>query len=223
MSAASEQGVYDEVLRLLQLAVRRHTGEEAAEAVIASLLRLVRIAVLDPDGRDRGNILALLKTAVLHDPTDAERTWVELVSECQRLAENQSGGDLASLRSFLTSRGIRLLPDQHIAGDVRRLEQFTQETLSSLSHLAHLDVPTATGPGRIEIDRTVTDALVAHAPEKSFLLIGEPGSGKSGAVHSAAERLISQGHPVVVIAVDRHPVPTMDDLTRNLRLESASL
>ncbi len=88
VNTASEQEVYDEVLRLLQLAVRRHTGEEAADAVIASLLGLVRIAVLDPDRRDRGNILALLKTAVLQDPTDGERTWLELVSECQRLAEN---------------------------------------------------------------------------------------------------------------------------------------
>ena len=45
----------------------------------------------------------------------------------------------------------------------RRLEQFTRDTLSSLSHLAHLDVPTGAGTERIEIHRNVTRVLVEHA------------------------------------------------------------
>jgi hypothetical protein len=79
------------------------------------------------------------------------RAWVELVSMCQRLAEECSGADRASRRNALVSRGVRLQGAPEIAADVRQLEQFTRDTLSSLSHSAYLDVPTDQGTERIEI------------------------------------------------------------------------
>jgi hypothetical protein len=218
-TSQSEINAYEAVLSLLQEAMQRHTGQRGSDETIASLLSLTRVVVLDPDGRDKPNALTLLKTAVVANPADAERAWIELVSECQRLAEERSGADRAAFRRFLLSRKIRLRGVPEIAGDVQRLGEFTQETLSSLAHLAHLDVPVDSGAERIEIRRTVSDALVEHAREKSLLIIGEPGAGKSGALFSAAKRLIEDGHPVVAIAVDRHPVGTADDLRRNLRLD----
>ena len=215
----SEINAYDAVLKLLREAMRRHTGQDESDETLTSLLSMTRVVVLDPDGRDKPNALALLKTAVLADPADAERAWTVLVSECQRLAEERSGADRGALRSVLRSQRIRLRGVPEIAGDVRRLTEFTVETLSSLSHLAHLDVPVETGVEKIEIHRAVSDALVEQARETSMLIIGEPGAGKSGAVFSAATRLIEEGHPVVTIAVDRHPVSSVDDLRRNLGLD----
>ena len=42
---------------------------------------------------------------------------------------------------------------------------------------------------------------------------------ESQTLFSAAKRLIEEGHPVIAIAVDRHPVSTVDDLRRNLGLD----
>lgn len=214
-----ERAVYDAVVELLRLAFRRHTGMDAPGDAITSLLRLTRVAFLDPEGRDKANTLTLLKKAVVADPADADRAWGELVSTCQRLAEDRSGADRAGLRNALVSSGVRLQGAPEIAGDVRRLEEFTEDTLASLAHLAYLDVPTGKNTERIEIQRAVTDALVEHARQTSLLIIGEPGSGKSGALYSTAKKLLGEGYPVVTIAVDRHPVATQDELRRDLRLD----
>ena len=52
--------------------MRRHTGQDGSDETLTSLPRLTRVVVLDPDGRDKPNALALLKTAVLADPADAD-------------------------------------------------------------------------------------------------------------------------------------------------------
>ena len=51
-----------------------------------------------------------------------------------------------------------------------------------------------------------------------MLVTGEPGSGKSGAIYSAARHLIECNHPVVVISVDRHLATSSDALRRDLGL-----
>lgn len=218
-STDSERAVYDAVIGLLRLAFRRHTGTNGSDDAITSLLRLTRVAFLDPEGRDKANTLTLLKKAVVADPADADRALGELVATCQRLAENRSGADRAGFRNVLVSSGVRLQGAPEIAGDLRHLQEFTTDTLSSLAHLAFLDVPTGKGTERIEIQRAVSNALSEHAGQTSLLIIGEPGSGKSGALYSAAKRLVDDGRPVVAIAVDRHPVATQDELRRDLRLD----
>jgi hypothetical protein len=60
---------------------------------------------------------------------------------------------------------------------------------------------------------------VEHCHQASLLIIGEPGSGKSGALYAAAKQISADGQPVLAIAVDRHPVSTLDELRRELRLE----
>jgi len=178
-STQTEVDAYDTVLELLRDAIRRHTGADGADDVIAPILRMTRVVVLDPDGRDKPNALALLRTAVVADPADAERAWLSLVSECQRLAEDRSGADRAALRNVLVSGGVHLLGVPEIASDVRRLNEFTVNTLSSLSHLAHLNVPAGNGIDRVEINRAVTEALVGHARQSSLLIIGELSFGET--------------------------------------------
>src|SRR5262245_7442873 len=86
-STVPESEAYDTFLELLRLSARRHTGHEPSDELLTSLLSMTRVTVLDPDGITKTNVLALLKTAVIREATDAEVAWLELVSECQRLAE----------------------------------------------------------------------------------------------------------------------------------------
>jgi hypothetical protein len=217
---APELQAYNAVIGLLHRASERHTGARFSDDVLTKLLTMTRVASLDPEGADNPNLVGLLRSGVVADSADAQAAWRELVAECQRLSENRSGADRATLRNALRLRGIRLGGAPEIAADVRRLEDFTRETLSSLAHLARLDLPNGTVKRRVEIHRAVTDSLVAHAQQASLLIIGEPGSGKSGALFSAANRLIADGHPVVAVAVERHPVTSVDQFRESLRLDA---
>ena len=55
----------------------------------------------------------------------------------------------------------------------------------------------------IHVRRRCTDALVDAAGDGSLLIVGEPGSGKSGVLSDAASRLERDGADVIVLAVDR--------------------
>ena len=214
-----ERRVYDAVLSLVRTAARRHWGEEFSDSEMASLLGMVRTSLLYLDGTDKSNSLNLLRQSVVESPSDTENAWLQVVSFCQTLAERRSGADRTALRTSLRRRGVRLLGIPEMRADIRRLEHATEQELANLEHLACLDVPTANGSKRFEIRRSVTQVLTEHAPNTSMLVIGEPGSGKSGSIYSAARQLVSNGFPVVAIAVDRHPMSSLDALRNDLQLE----
>ena len=54
-----------------------------------------------------------------------------------------------------------------------------------------------------------------------MLLISSPGAGKSGSLYWAAKQLREQGHPVVVVAVDRHPVERLEELIQDFKLSGS--
>ena len=215
-----ERRVYETVLGHLRAASRRRTGEEFTDRETTELLSMVRTAQLDFDGMDKTNSLALLGISVVESQPQAEQAWPLIVANCQRMGELGSGVDESGLRRHLKDRDVRLIGPPDIASDVRRLRLSTREELASLIHLARLDVPTPTGPEKIEIVRDVTRVLTETAPIKSMLVTGEPGSGKSGAIYAAAQQLIIGNCPVVVIAVDRRPATSLDDLRHSLGLEN---
>jgi len=212
---------YDAILALLRLYWSRHLGITPTDTEIASFLRMMRVMLFDPDGIDKAPALALLRRSVLENPNDAENAFSFLVEECQRMAKYRSGRDRGGLREALRAAGFMLRHVPELEGDIKRLESFTEETLAHLAHLSHLLISTEQGTQPLEIDREVTRVLVDVAQQTSLLLIGSPGAGKSGALHSAARQLKKQGHPVVVIAVDLHPVESIDELSRDLGITNS--
>ena len=214
-----ERSVSKTVLGQIRAAARRHTGQEFPDLETTEFLSMVRAAQLDFDGMDKTNSLALLRNSVVESLAEAQGAWPLIVAKCQSMGELGSGVDESGLRRHLKDQGVRLSDALDIAADVRRLRKSTSEELASLTHLARLTVPTAVGPDTIEIERDVTRVLTEEAPINSMLITGEPGSGKSGAIHAAAQQLVSDNCPVVVIAVDRHPAACLDDLRRSLGLE----
>ena len=215
-----EKDILETVLRHLRTAYRAQTSEEFPDAEIVKLLCLVRVKQLEPDDTHKTVCLSLLENSVIDSHADAERAWSEIVANCQRMTSLGSGSNRPTLHSRLRDSGIRLAGSPDIRADVRRLQEATRMELESLGHLARLDALTADGPQAIEIQRSVTQALTKHARSNSMLVTGEPGSGKSGAIYSAAQQLISKKYPVVVLAVDRHPVSSLDSLTKELGLSN---
>lgn len=219
-STKAERSLYDTVRGHLSTAAIENCGKEFTDIETAQLLAMVRTALLDPDGMDKSNCLTLLRQGVLESPADTERAWSLVLDVCRNLSDLSTGTNGFGLRKSLREGGVALIGAPHIKADIRRLQQITEEELQGIEHRACLEVPTSDGQEQVEIERDVTRVLTEHAPGESMLVIGEPGSGKSGAIHSAAHQLISDGHPVVVLAADQHPVASWMDLQRNLCLEN---
>src|SRR5438552_11059982 len=55
----------------------------------------------------------------------------------------------------------------------------------------------------IKIHRKVTEILAVSAERGSLVVVGEPGAGKSGALHDFVEQLEKDGREFLFIAVDR--------------------
>lgn len=219
-STKAERSLYDTVRGHLSTAAIENCGKEFTDIETAQLLAMVRTALLDPDGMDKSNCLTLLRQGVLESPADAERAWSLVLDVCRDLSDLSTGTDGSGLRKGLRDSGVTLIGAPRIKADIRRLQQITEEELQGIEHRACLDVPTSDGIEQVEIERDVTRVVTEHAAGESMLVIGEPGSGKSGAIHSAAHQLVSDGHPVVVLAADRHPVASWMDLQRDLCLEN---
>lgn len=215
----AQQRAYEVFIGLVKHYWLAHTGEEASDENVAALLGCIRIVSCDFENGHKSVALTLVREAVVADEGQAEAVWDLLVQTCSDYGSRRSGADRAGLREVLRGHGIALRDVPEFQADIRRLQEFTEETLERLAHLAHLCVPTPSGQQEITIDRPCIQALDHAARDESFLVIGEPGAGKSGALYTAALRLRQAGHPVMVIAVDQHPVATMADLEHGIGLK----
>ena len=96
---------------------------------------------------------------------------------------------------FLVDRA--LVPGEEPADDVESLRRVTENHLEHLAQHASLRIG-----NRLEIVRSVGEALRQRAETGSLFVVGAPGSGKSGAIYRFASDLAAAGRDVVVLAAD---------------------
>ena len=70
----------------------------------------------------------------------------------------------------------------------------------------------------VRIDRSLTDPLAALAAQGSVLLVGAPGSGKSGALHQLATDASANERDTVVLAADTLAVSDIPELNEKIGL-----
>src|SRR5689334_21844728 len=75
---------------------------------------------------------------------------------------------------------------------------------ASARHLAYLKTfrGLQLGGATVCIKREVVDVVAAAVLERSLLVVGDPGAGKSGALADVAAVLAQSGHDVVVLTAD---------------------
>ena len=83
--------------------------------------------------------------------------------------------------------------------DTDKLLRFSRSTLDLLSDLSKINV----GSTLVKINRKSTISLKEVAEIGSLLVVGEPGAGKSGALHDLVAILFEEGRDVIFIATDR--------------------
>ena len=176
-------------------------GSPPREADVRALLRLIRVHVLDVDPGQAGEREAkdLLRSAVLADPTQADLAWTELLRSAALCARGQTGADRRALQHGLRDAGVSLKTPRSYQPDMERLRGHTEGTLSRLAEYTRILI----GTGRVQVDRTSTHTLTDAARQGSLVVVGEPGAGKSGALHDAARALIREGRQVVALAAEQ--------------------
>lgn len=211
-----ERRVLDAVLGCTRRAWQTATGTAPTDAEIRQVLSPAWVTVLDLDDGGAAELEAktLLRTGVLAQPADADAAWTSLVSLCQDLATIKSGRDRRQLQRRLTDATIGVLAARSYRDDLARLKAYSATTVQLLADLSRVRV----GAAEVKIRRPALDELRRLSLQDSILVCGEPGAGKSGALHGLADGLIQGGGDVVFLAVDRLAAESMGNLRQELNL-----
>lgn len=185
----------------------------------SQLAQFIAVAVFDPDGTDRQATIHELQQIVA-EGSDAELVLTAIDSLVAEMMRERGGADRSTLRQALISRGLALSAPPNYACDI---EQLKAHSLATAEALDRYEVIEATDGNRISISRECQPLIEAATRDGSLLIVGEPGSGKSGVLNSLARKLREDGNDVLELAVDRFSVESLEGLGRELQIEHALL
>ncbi len=198
---------------------KKEAGRTPTDEERRRLLALLEIEVLDVESGQVGERESLgdLRTGVLTNPMQEHVAWNSIVSACKQTAILRSGIDVAVLRKILWSEDILLQHEWPYRKDIEALVKHTESTLNLLSENSRIQITGNT----IKIERDVVSELLKVSATVSFVLVGEPGAGKSGVIHELASRLLSSGYDVVCLAVDKVDFSSIPGLSDELGMVHA--
>lgn len=212
-----EQAALRVVREHLSRAWLSEMGSEPSDQDTREMLSLLRIQILDADegGDAEREAKNLLRSIVLKDPVQADSAWNSLVQACALYATTRNGADRSGLQHVLLTAGIGLNAPRSFRDDIERLKRYSQGVARSAADLSRIRV----GPSEeVKIDRPSTQALRDAAERESLVVVGEPGAGKSGALHDLVESLQAEGRDVIYLAVDRLEAKSLGALRNELGL-----
>lgn len=180
-----------------------------------TIAAFVRIITIDPAGPDRASALSQLESVVA-DSNDATAALNALQQVTARLMSSRGGIDGPGLRALLANDRVRLDTPPNYRGDINTLRAHSEKVATALRPYETIE---ATAGEPVSIDRDCQPDLLAAAESGSFLIVGEPGAGKSGVLNALARDLRDRGQDVVELAVDRYSVDTLEGLKHDLGLK----
>ena len=214
-----ETEFYHTLLELIRTAVRKHLPGSNPEDPIMAILRMTKVKRLDPTDTEADSLHQLIASNVVQNVSDAPAALNRIQLHCAKLAERRGQTNTNDLRDFLRKEGIRLRDDPKYATAINKLCTTTEDEIKKMTNRHRIKVPTSTNSKAVSIKRPVSETVLELSKSSSLLLVGPPGSGKSAILYDVAQRLLDMGHPVVVIAVDKHPVQTLNQLSRDMNLD----
>jgi hypothetical protein len=180
---------------------QKKLGAGPSDDELRQLLSLIHVQTLDVEEGSPGEseVRTLLRNSVLQDSDEGDSAWAQLIKICGVLAATRSGVGRLYLQEAILKVGIKLKSSRSFRNDIEKLKQYSALTLSALAHLAQFRV----GSAAIKIRRPATEALKRAVEEKSILVVGEPGAGKSGVLHNLVEAFQEEGRDYIFLSVDR--------------------
>ena len=215
-SSQEETEVLNVFIEHIKTAWQEHASEAPSEEDLKECLFLIYVQTLNlEDGNaDRNEAGNVLRTAVLSDPTQESGAWSRLVAVSAELASERTGLDRKGFQEQLIAASILPRAGHSYAPDIDKLRKYSDETCRSLADLAEIRC----GDSVIKINRESSNDLSSAAKEHSLLVVGEPGAGKSGALHDLYEALQQDGLDAVFLASDRLEAATLGALRNDVGL-----
>ena len=212
-----ERHVLSVLLTHLKRSWKQVIGLDSSDDALKPLLSLLHVHVLSVDERGDGEREAktILRTTILKEPNHADVAWARLVGLCAELAAKRSGANRSTLQNVLLTNSLPLSVPRGYSEDIEKLKRYTAMTSGTLAHLSRIRV----GETTIKIQRDSTEAIRQAVEKESLLVVGEPGAGKSGALHDLVEAIKSTEQDCVFLAVDRLSSQSLTELTGEMSLD----
>jgi hypothetical protein len=176
-----------------------------------TILKFVHILDFDFGGPHRTTAETVLANA-LTNRSSAPAAFAVLVKECERRMAARNGISLAGLRSELARGGLPIIAPPDYQSDIAALKDRTSRVAGALQDFERTQVSGAD----ITISRVCTRTCVTAAKEGSLVVVGDPGAGKSAVINETARQLSAEGSDVVLLAVDRLQVESVEGLAAAL-------
>lgn len=172
-------------------------GTAAKKQDIDAILDLAVVLRFDFQGADFAWGELLLKNNVAQKKI-ARAAFTTLAHECEERMKHRTSFTISEIRRVIEQNGVELLVPEDYRKDVEAIKKNSVQVRESLSDSSRLDV----GEGDpIPIPRDVSAVAKAAAEGGSFLLVGEPGAGKTGVLTELANQLEPLGGEVLVLKV----------------------
>jgi signal recognition particle GTPase len=210
----------ERVLRVVRTHVERswsaRTGAAPTEDELRRLLSIVRLSVHDlyDDGASVREATGLLRSSILQEPGEAGAVWAQLIALTNSFSVQQTGADLAWLQAELAKNGVGLKAAPSFRDDIGKLRRHSAQSTERLEQFSTVrdanDAP-------VKIARSALGSLRAAAEQRSVIVTGDPGAGKSASLFELASGLA--GRDVVVLAADTLAAGSLGQLRAELGLE----
>nr|WP_144298820.1 ATP-binding protein [Streptomyces sp. TLI_235] len=146
----------------------------------------------------------------------ASAAWNVLLGACRQLAINHAEAGLEQLQASLVSSGVALATLPDFKADVARLAHLTDETIEQLSsRLTTVPAP----QGAVTISRSSASGLAERSLAESFLVVGDPGTGKTVILHEIASTARDARRPVLFLQVGSLAATSAGSLQSELGLQ----
>ncbi len=206
-----QEDALDRFRQCVQASWLELTSEPFDDQIIDELARLVSIFIFDP----------VLLPAMLGfssrvvEPAAVDSLPMALSTCCQKLMVRRAGADLPALRQMLMTLHVKLKVAPRYRDDIEALQTHSRDVSLALSRYETI----MNGDKAVGIERDCQIDVERAAIDGSLLIVGEPGAGKSGVLNALATQLKAGGHDVVVLAVDRYSIESLEGLSKELRLQ----
>lgn len=199
---------------LLSLAWVGFVQTSPSEDDLDALLDFTAVIRFDFDGPDRDLSVERL-CDLLVDPEVAPAAFDVLARACEHHMKNRTSLlGVGAIRKALEAGGLKLLAPRNYQPDIEVFREFSERTRKRLAPSEAIML----GGKAYPVRRQFTDAAVAAAKDGSLLLVGEPGSGKSGVLNRIGSVLESSGAVVIRLSVEALPMQGLNGLREGIGL-----
>ena len=204
------------VIQHVRASWKEATNTDIGDHDVRKLLNLIHVETIEvAEGeRDEDTAKTILRSSVLDTPNQATVAWSLLITNSLRLIRTQGHANRAKLLKVLNSAGVSVRAPRSYREDIQRLRDHSNRVTRLLAEHSSIRL----GRTSLRIRRPYVSLLREAAETGSVLVVGEPGAGKSGVLHSLAERLCEEGCEVIVLAAQQPQFESPGGLRNELRL-----